>query len=595
MIFKGERTDKNITMSQKYGIKYSLKKMAVKYVAPKIEEPKKSDHLCTPCSREHKDVEAMNFCTDCNENLCSSCTAQHRKFQILKTHKVVVVHEAPEKEEPVQQKQKLSETCESHANKLIDLYCMGHDEIGCSACIAINHKECQEVVHITKNSNGLSRSTLPKETKDEILRVKKELYMLKLRRLGDKRNFTKEKDGIISSINALRARLNETLDKLEEAAREKLNQKYDKDMNGIKHDIHSCDVAIHALEEAFTKMKAENDAQLFVYIKKDAKKSLSKGESVILSVTEHLGQETVNFTIDESLEEWIKNLSAIGKFDHEQSAYTGVFFGKIDLNQKSDTEHDDYVFNGCLNLPDGKTVFADWKNKRLKLIDIKYNLRSHCDVTGTPYSVCCINNNLVATTLRDEKLVQFVAIDDTKMKLDKRFKIDEYCRGIAYKDNMLYITVGGGDGEIHGQLRVYSMHGGLLRIYEEDMQGRPFFMSPGFIVINDEGSRFHIADQKRGVVTVTKDGRLASVFHDPCLKFPLGLCMDGTGNLFVSGRDSDNVVQFTADGKKVCEVLKESGGISKPLAICCHESVNARLMVTMENSFTVKVFTLQEK
>ncbi|XP_045199095.2 uncharacterized protein LOC123553451 [Mercenaria mercenaria] len=582
-------------MSGRYGIKQSLKKLAVKYVAPKIEEPKKPDHLCTPCSRERKDVEATNYCPDCDEKLCSMCVAQHKKFQILKTHKVLGVHEAPVMEAPVQEKQKLADTCEHHASKLIDLYCTSHDEVGCAACIAINHKECPEPVYITKTAKGLSKSNIPKDTKEEILRVKKDVFMLKLRRQNDKRRFTKERDGILAVIGSLRMRLNEVFDKLEAAAREKLNQKYDKDMKVIKHDIHICDEAIHALEEALKKLKAENDSQLFVNIKRDAKKSIEKGESVILPVTEHLGQETVNFTVDESLEEWIGKLSSIGKFDHEQSAYTGVLFGKYDLNQKSDPDHDDYVFNGSVNLSNGNSIFTDWKNKRLKLIDIKYNLRSHCDVPGEPYSVCYIDDSLVATTLRDEKLIQFVAVAETKLTLDKRFKIDEYCRGIAYKNNQLYITVGGGEGEIHGQLRVYSMHGGLLRIYEEDVQGKPFFSSPGFIVINDDGLRFHVSDHKKGVVTVTKDGRLASVFNDHCLKNPLGLCMDGKGNLFVSGRESNNVVQFTADGKKMCEVLTEADGITSPLAICCHESVNTRLLVTMENSFTMKVFTLQEK
>jgi sugar lactone lactonase YvrE len=366
-------------------------------------------------------------------------------------------------------------------------------------------------------------------------------------------------------------------------------------MKVIKHDIHSCDEANKALEEALKKLKAETDSQLFVNIKRDAKKSLDMGESVIISVTEHLGQETVHFTVDESLEEWIGSLSTIGKFDHDQTAYKGALFGKYDLDQKNDTDHDEYVFNGSLNLPNGKTIFTDWNNKRLKLIDKSYNLMSHCDVPGNPYSVCYINDNMVAATLRDEKLVQFVNVADTKLTLDERFKIDEYCRGIAYKSDQLYITVGGGEGEIHGQLRVYSMHGGLLRIYEEDVQGKPFFTSPGFIVINDDGSRVHVTDHKKGVVTITKDGRLASVFHDKCLKNPLGLCMDGKGNLFVSGRDSSNVIQFTADGRKIAEVLSETDGITQPLAICCHESINTRLIISMENSFTVKVFTLLEK
>jgi sugar lactone lactonase YvrE len=472
---------------------------------------------------------------------------------------------------------------------------LDHDEVGCTACIAIGHKTCQEAVYITKTAKGISKTSLPKDVKEEISRVKKDLFLLKMRRTGDKARFTKQRDSILVSIGSLRKRMNEVFDRLEKVATEKLREKFDTDIPNLKHDIHRCEEAIQSLEASLKKLAVKNEAELFINIKKDAKKSLQNGESVILSVTEHLGQEEVKFTIDESLEEWLSKLNSLGKFDHEQAAYTGALFGKFDLNQKSDSHNDDYVFNGSVNLPDGKTVITDWKNKKLKLLDTNYTLRSHCEVPGEPYSVCCISNQLVAVTLRDEKVIQFVAIENMAMKLDKRFKIDEYCRGIAYHNDRLYVTVGGGEGEIHGQLRVYSMSGDLVRIYAEDIHSKPFFILPGQVIVNDDGSRFHVADHKRGVVTVTKDCRQASIFTDRALKSPFGLCMDGKGNLYVSGEDSNNVIQFSADGRKISEVLKEEDGILHPLAICCHESVNTRLIVTMENSLTVKVFTLQEK
>lgn len=582
-------------MSERYGIKQSLKKLAVKYTRPKVEKVHEFDHVCTPCSREHKEVEATQYCPDCNEKLCTFCTAQHKKFLLLKAHKMVDISQMPVKDEPKEEKEKVTEFCEHHHGKLLDLYCQEHDEVGCTACIAINHKECAEPVYVTKASRGITKTTLPKEMKDEIGRVKKDLFLLKLRRTGDKQRYTKQRDGILASIQALRGRLNEILDRLEEGVKEKMQEKFDADMNELKHDLSRCDDAIMALDAALKKLGTKQEAELFINMKRDGKRTLERGEFVLVAVTEHLGQEEIRFEIDESIEEWMKNLNSLGKFEHEQCAYKGVFYGKFDLNQKSDTNTEDYVFNGSLNLPDGKTIFTDWKNRKLKLVDNNYTLRGHIEVPGEPYSLCCINNQSVAVTLRDEKLIQFVSLDHMKMKLEKRFKVDEYCRGIAYNNNRLFITVGGGEGEIHGQLRVYSMSGDLLRIYEEDSQGKPFFASPGLIVVNDDGSRFHVADHKRGVVTVTKDARLASIFSDRSLIAPFGLCVDGRGNLYVSGQESNNVVQFTADGRLVSEVLREDDGITRPLAVCCHESVTTRLIVTLENSLTIKVFTLQAK
>ncbi|WAR08930.1 hypothetical protein MAR_018888 [Mya arenaria] len=551
--------------SNRYGIRHSLEKMAVKYIPPKIEGPKTPQNPCDPCLREKHCVEATNYCPECKERLCAMCTSQHKKFQILKTHKVLGVEDAPRPEVPKSEKIKCSETCKKHANKMLDLYCRAHDEVGCSACMAVNHKECPEPEYIVNAAPVILKSGLAKDFKEEICRVKQEVITLKMRRSGDKNRITKEKTQILEGIEGLRKKIMEILYSLEESAKEKLMTYYEKLSNGISNDMHDCESALAFLDRSMEKIKADSDAQLFIDIKKDGKASLRQGEHVIASVTEKLGQEEIKFTEDESIAEWISKLIALGKFDHEVSVFSGTFFGKYDLDEKSDTEKENYAFNSLLNLPNGFTIVSDWNNKRLKIIDTNYNLRSHCD---TP--------------------------EQTKMKLDRKFKIDEYCRGMAYKDNKLFVTCGGGEGEINGQLRVYSLHGALVRVFEEDVQSKPFFAQPKDVIVNDEGTRFHVLDLKRGVVTLSNDGRLVSVFRDPGLQTPLGICMDGKGNLFASGSDSNNVLQFNVEGKKLSEVLKESDGLTKPLAICCHEGVNPRLIVTFEGTCTVKVFTLQE-
>ncbi|KAH3746480.1 uncharacterized protein LOC127847904 [Dreissena polymorpha] len=581
--------------SSRYGIKHSLQRMAVKYTPPKIEGPKKPLHACAPCAREHLDVDASSYCSDCKEKLCSGCSAQHRRFLVLKTHKLVGLEEAPKAEVVKVERIKLTETCATHANKLLDLYCRSHDQVACSACIALSHKGCGEPEYVSTIAADLLKTGLQKVTNDELSRVKKDIFLLKLRRLADKNRFTKAKDDILVTIEGIQKQVMEIFDKLAQSARDKLTTHFDKQMGAIKGDIKSCDNAIASLEDSIKKTKAENDAQLLINIKRDCRASLEIGEQVLIKVTERLGQEDVKFTVDNGILEWLRKLTALGKFEHEVSIYSGIFFGKSDLDQKSDTEKENYVFNNLLNLPNGFTIVSDWKNKRLKILDTNYNLRNHCDTPGEPYALCSVQPNMIAVTLRDEKIIQFVSLDNTKMKLDRKFKIDEYCRGIACKNNQLFITCGGGEGEIHGQLRVYSLHGALVCVFEEDIQGKPFFGQPKDVVINDEGTRFHVADLKRGVVTISPEGRLLSIFHDPGLVSPLGLCMDGKGNLFVSGCESNNVIQFTGEGKKLSEVLNETDGLTRPLAICCHESVIPRLVVASEDSCTIKVYTLQEK
>lgn len=581
--------------SEKYGIKKSLEKMAVKYVAPKIEGPKRL-HPCAPCNRESKHEEAINYCSECEEKLCSTCTTQHRKFQILQSHKVRPVQEAPNLEVANEDniKTKLSETCTSHTGKIITLYCSRHDEVVCPACIATNHRECPEPQYIVKIATEMVKPDVLKSKQEELAAVKKDIVLVKFKRLGEKNRLIKERNAILASIDHTRAKILEALGKFEAEAKEKLERKFAKDMRIIKRDLQRCDIANSALDEAVKKIKSNDTSLLMIHIKRDAKRSLQEGKRVLQTVTEHLGRVDYKFTIDEGLEDWLNNWTSIGYFDYEETAFTGISVGCFDISQTSDPELKDYVFNSMTSLLNGTTVVCDWKNKRLKLLDRDYKILCHCETPGMPYNVCCINLTSVAVTIRDEKVVQFVRLTENQMQLERKFKTDEYCKGIAHKDKLLYITCGG-EGEVQGQLRVYSMQGALVQTYKTDIHERPLFLQPKDVAINTDGTRFHVLDLKQGIVSFTKESRLISVFRDSELKAPLGMCIDGLGNVFVSDRDCNSVIQLNADGIKLGVVLKAADGVQQPVTICCQEGLESRLLVGMENSSKLLVFALQEK
>ena len=49
------------------------------------------DYYCGPCKTEGKEIEARKYCEDCVEYLFDSCVNVHRKFSLLKYHKVKIV------------------------------------------------------------------------------------------------------------------------------------------------------------------------------------------------------------------------------------------------------------------------------------------------------------------------------------------------------------------------------------------------------------------------------------------------------------------------------------------------------------------------
>ena len=90
---------------------------------------------CSPCSKEGKNVAAIKYCVECDENMCKKCLNDHNKFAAMKGHQLLDKVKTPGGttiELP-------SQRCENHG-KLIDVYCPGHDAVGCSTCMNIEHR-----------------------------------------------------------------------------------------------------------------------------------------------------------------------------------------------------------------------------------------------------------------------------------------------------------------------------------------------------------------------------------------------------------------------------------------------------------------------
>ena len=93
------------------------------------------DFPCSTCSKEGKNVAAIKYCVECDENLCKKCLIDHNKFAVMKGHQVLGKVKTPAGktiELP-------SQRCEKHG-KVMDVYCPGHDAVGCSTCMNIEHR-----------------------------------------------------------------------------------------------------------------------------------------------------------------------------------------------------------------------------------------------------------------------------------------------------------------------------------------------------------------------------------------------------------------------------------------------------------------------
>lgn len=247
---------------------------------------------------------------------------------------------------------------------------------------------------------------------------------------------------------------------------------------------------------------------------------------------------------------------------------------------------------GSVSLPDGKVILTNTHHKRLKLLSTNYKVIDHVDLPGKPYDVCLASPIEAITSLREEKLLQFVSVEK-KMKLSRQMKIGVSCYGVASQNGEVFVACIGGQYENRPMLRVYNMSGRLLRVFEKGTDGLQIFSSPRNIVISPDGTMLHVTDREHGMITVGLLGTVISQYRSARLDSPRGITVDDDGNIFVSGQNSHNVVQLNAAGEEIGVVLKDRTRCNRPQSVVyLKKGPRSFLLMTFLKSKYIKVYAL---
>jgi hypothetical protein len=95
--------------------------------------------LCSPCKRKERNKEADKYCADCHDYYCTDCVKFHEDIPALSGHNILdkgQVNDGTSGTLPVIPTQR----CERHGFKPVDKYCQSHDNVGCSSCMAVDHR-----------------------------------------------------------------------------------------------------------------------------------------------------------------------------------------------------------------------------------------------------------------------------------------------------------------------------------------------------------------------------------------------------------------------------------------------------------------------
>jgi hypothetical protein len=213
---------------------------------------------------------------------------------------------------------------------------------------------------------------------------------------------------------------------------------------------------------------------------------------------------------------------------------------------------------GCDILPDGKLVFAEREDKRLLMFSNNGNYEKDIvRFSGVPYEVSYTGENIVAVTIYDKREVVFVNVITNI--ITNTVYIGHQCCGTDFNLNRLAIRAIQDSTSSH---IVYLDPTGKL-IDRVNITG----LNSTHISLRDDTIK--CTDWKTNTIyCYTLTGQQMWAFKDEnVLRAPIGIALDKNRNVYVAGRETNNVVVLSPDGENCREIVSNSEGLNKPYSL----------------------------
>ncbi|KAH3806106.1 uncharacterized protein LOC127834645 [Dreissena polymorpha] len=538
------------------------------------------DYFCDACESKQMVETAEMYCETCQKCFCGKCIKHHG--QLYANH--VIYGRGDMNKWPLTKKiDNFIQTCEAHTDKKLEMFCDDHSQLCCSNCAFLKHRQCKDVTLISEKVK--SQSTDLHNLADKIQTILDELQQFNSKREATIQSVESSYNQSLHEVRDVRHKLNAALDELEKATlkelddmRTALQASLSKDVdnsNNLKDELTQLSEAVHHLEN-------RSKAELSFIVER-------KGLGKILESEVYLKENTVkvdssiSFQANREILHFLSKQLSLGKFI-QRTESLAVRQGpnhvlalkqksEYDVRLPSDSTKPSYITGICV-ISNDNILVADFNNKRVKLLDQKYNVISHCDVPVSEGDMCQISACEVVVTVHD--WVQFISVNNVQLVKGRKLQFQHDCFGIAHHEGNLYVTSG-------TALYQYTLTGTLVKKIYEDTTSEFTVWRCAVIPTGDRIYLTNYSDHK--LLTLSPDGTLISTFTDPDLQYPWGVHVTRAGQVLVCGYTSNTVIQVDGEGKrKLATLATWTDGLSKPVSVCYYSNTNEVIVGRLENN-----------
>ena len=563
---------------------------------------------CDPCASENETVPGEFYCTDCLEYLCNNCARAHRKLKTLKHHNLLGRDEMPKKNLTtvgVQQK-----FCSKHTNKQIDYFCEKHEQLCCSVCVTLEHRQCK-VLYVDDIAEEFNSSQEYQDLKKQIKLLETKLTETKKQSEKNCQDVNQYFTTLISDIEQFRSQINTKLDEIERKLEEKAKKTKTvdlKSMESISTQTESIQKHLSEITSTLESLeKYKQNQQLFITTKtslkqvmdfnkqtdkishenKITKYSFSWNKEILQNLD--LCCELVDLNVKDGEKRHLqkeKQSQGEGNIMYKDpKQIKAKFVKKINIQHKQDRNRFGCYITGSDLLTSDILALTDRINNSVKLVDLHTDAITSClQLADKPQDLTCMDSNTMVVTC-DTNLT-FVKFDGN-LSLMKKVPMEAGCHGITSHQNKLFVTFTGQKPSV----KILNSAGEVLHTIRTNSQGQNLFVYPQYITVSTDGQTFYISDQEQHTVTsYSVTGEQLNVYKHKNLNCPRGLTVVEDQFIFVCGWRSDNLHEISCICEHIQIVLdrKDMGG-GLPLTVL-YNRTNKRIYISYGVLFVEKKF-----
>lgn len=225
-------------------------------------------------------------------------------------------------------------------------------------------------------------------------------------------------------------------------------------------------------------------------------------------------------------------------------------------------------------------VLCDSYNDSIKRVDLKSCLLdSTVRLSSSPWEVCAIPGEQVVITLPHKGRLQLVSTHG-HLKLTKRLKTKDGCRGICYCQDKLIVSFD------DGTVQIMDIKGNVTREMKNDLS---LFQSPWHIKVNDRDPILYISDNDTDTITKMdlELNVVAKIKNTALIEQPLSMCPLDENHLLVVVDGSYTVILLNTETQKISVLLDEEQGIRCPHCVCYSPETKQIFVTCLGNAVSV--------